>query len=65
MDDLFGLGSGKSRSDRPKVGADNQSVERLREKMEQYSAKVARVPSTTDLFIILGLVLAEQHSAKL
>ena len=49
------LGVGKAEAIDRKVGADNQSVERLREKMEQYSAKVARVPSTTDLFIILGV----------
>ena len=49
------LGVGKSDAIDGLVGADNRSVDRLQKKMESYSAEVARIPSTTDLFLILGL----------
>lgn len=49
------LGVGKSDAIDGLVGADNRSVARLQKKMESYSAEVARIPSTTDLFLILGL----------
>lgn len=38
--------------------ADNTSVENLKMKMEEYSKKIARIPTMNDLFIILGLALA-------
>lgn len=35
--------------------ADNSAVEALREKVEEYQAKVARIPTTTDLFVMLAI----------
>ncbi|MEN7341362.1 MAG: DUF819 family protein [Pseudomonadota bacterium] len=35
--------------------ADATSVDELRDKMEAYSQRVARIPSTTDLMVILGI----------
>ena len=49
------LGVGKSDTIDRRVGADSRSIEKLQEKMENYSSQVARIPSTTDLFLILGL----------
>lgn len=38
--------------------ADATSVENLKQKMEAYSKKIARIPSLNDLFVILGFALA-------
>lgn len=38
-----------------KLKADNSSIESLKKNMEDYSAKITRVPTTTDLFIIVGI----------
>ncbi|PHN04594.1 DUF819 family protein [Flavilitoribacter nigricans] len=35
--------------------ADNSAVEALREKVEAYQAEVARIPTTTDLFVMLAI----------
>jgi uncharacterized membrane protein len=35
--------------------ADNSAVDALREKVEAYQAKVARIPTTTDLFVMLAI----------
>lgn len=37
------------------LNADNSAVEALREKVEEYQAKIARIPTTTDLFIMLAI----------
>lgn len=37
------------------LNADNSAVEALREKVEEYQAKVARIPTTTDLFVMLAI----------
>lgn len=38
--------------------ADSTAVEHLKEKMETFSKKIARIPTLNDLFVILGLALA-------
>ncbi len=38
-----------------KLKADNSAVESLKDKVENYSASIARIPSVTDLFIILAI----------
>jgi uncharacterized membrane protein len=38
--------------------ADASSVQRLQDKMEHYSASIARNPSTTDLMVMLGIAFA-------
>lgn len=38
-----------------KLGADSSNVDRLRDKMASFSLASARIPTTTDLFVILGL----------
>ena len=35
--------------------ADNSSIEELRRKVEDYKASVSKVPTTTDLFVLLGV----------
>lgn len=35
--------------------ADNTSIHHLQDKMEQYSLSIARIPSTSDLMLILGI----------
>lgn len=37
------------------TGADSSSIETLKQKMEQYSAKIARIPTTTDIVVIAGV----------
>lgn len=49
------LGIGKADKIDQMFRADASSVERLREKMEAYSQKIARNPSTTDLFSLLAV----------
>ena len=49
------LGVGKAESIDAMFKADNRSIEALQKKMSDYSEEVARIPSTTDLFVILGL----------
>jgi uncharacterized membrane protein len=48
------LGVGKAEAIDRRFGADDRSVRQLQQKMEDYSAEVARIPSTADLFLILG-----------
>ena len=48
------LGIGKADWIDQYFGADNSSVQALQEKMEQFSLQVARLPTTTDLFKVLG-----------
>jgi uncharacterized membrane protein len=48
------LGIGKSAWIDQKFGADNSSVRSLQEKMEHFSLQVARIPTTSDLFKVLG-----------
>ena len=50
---IFGVG--KSETIDRLFKADNRSVKELQDKMENYSAQVARIPTTTDLFVILGM----------
>jgi uncharacterized membrane protein len=49
------LGIGKADWIDQKFGADSSSVKRLQVKMEQYSDKIARIPTTVDNFIVLGI----------
>ncbi len=49
---LFGIG--KADWIDGHFGADNSSVQSLQKKMEHFSLQVARVPTTTDLFKVLG-----------
>ena len=50
---IFGVG--KSETIDRLFKADNRSVKELQDKMENYSAQVAKIPTTTDLFVILGM----------
>ena len=38
-----------------KLKADNSAIEDLKRRVSEYSAKVARIPNTTDVFIMLGV----------
>jgi len=49
------IGIGKRKAINKFLRADNTSVNRLQEKMENYSLSITRVPSTTDLMMILGI----------
>lgn len=49
------LGIGKSQKIDRIFGADASSVERLQEKMESFANKTARIPTTAELFVILGI----------
>lgn len=49
---LFGVG--KADLIDKKFGADSSAVTRLKEKMEHFSNKTARIPSSTDLFVVLA-----------
>ena len=50
---LLGVGNAKWIDD--KLGADASSVHNLQAKMEHFSKQTARVPTTTDLFVVLGI----------
>ena len=49
------LGIGKADWIDRKFGADSSSVQRLQEKMEYFSARIARIPTTVDNFVVLGM----------
>ena len=49
------LGIGKADWIDEKFGADASSVKALQKKMEHFSKKTARIPSTVDNFIVLGM----------
>ena len=49
------LGIGKADWIDEKFGADASSVQVLQEKMEHFSKKIARIPTTVDNFIVLGM----------
>jgi uncharacterized membrane protein len=49
------LGIGKSASIDNKLKADNSSIKHLIAKMEDYSTSIAKIPTTTDLIVILGI----------
>ena len=48
------LGVGRHKSIDKWLKADSSSVDHLQKKMHDFSQKIARIPSTTDFFIILG-----------
>ncbi len=48
-------GAGISQKIDKKLKADNSAIEELKKKVETYSAKIARIPSTTDVFVILAI----------
>lgn len=50
---LYGAGIHKKID--AKFKADSSAITSLKEKMESFAAKVARIPSTTDLMIIIGI----------
>lgn len=52
---LYGAGV-SDRMDK-KLKADNSAIESLKKKMEDYSDKITRTPTTTDLFMIVGIGL--------
>ena len=41
-----------------KFKADSSAITALKEKMEGFAAKVSKIPSTTDLMIIVGIGIA-------
>ncbi|MFK8115129.1 MAG: DUF819 domain-containing protein [Rubripirellula sp.] len=49
------LGVGKAKWIDAKLGADSSSVLELQNKMAAFSEKTARIPTTTDLFVLLGI----------
>ena len=49
------IGIGKQDAINKFFRADSSAVDRLRDKMEDYSQSIARIPSTTDLMVILGI----------
>ncbi len=49
------LGIGKADWIDRKLGADSSSVKTLQAKMEEYSKKIARIPTTVDNFMVLGM----------
>ncbi|MBL4653629.1 MAG: DUF819 family protein [Flavobacteriales bacterium] len=52
------LGVGQSARIDKFFNADSSSVDTLKNKMEEFSKKIARIPSMNDMFVILGLGLA-------
>lgn len=50
---LYGASQAKKIDTR--TGADDTAIEALKDKVEAYQSKHARIPSTTDLFVILGI----------
>ena len=52
------LGVGKADAIDKFFKADSSAINHLRDKMEKFSLGIARIPSTTDLFVILGLCFA-------
>lgn len=48
-----------------KLKADNSAIKSLKKKMEDFSAKITRIPTTTDLFMILGIGLGAVGLAHL
>lgn len=49
------IGVGKSKQIDKYFKADSSSVERLKDKMHEFSQKMARIPTTTDLMVILAI----------
>ena len=49
------LGAGISDKLDLKLKADNSAITQLKTKMENYSASVAKIPTTTDLFLVLAV----------
>ena len=49
------IGIGKQDAINRWLHADSSSVDRLRDKMEAFSKSITRVPTTTDLMVILGI----------
>ena len=49
------IGIGKQQSINRILRADSSSVDHLRDKMEAYSQSIAKIPTTTDLMVILGI----------
>jgi len=48
-------GAGISDKIDKKLKADNSAIEELKKKVEAFSAKYSRIPSTTDVFVILAI----------
>lgn len=59
------LGVGRSESIDRFFKADASSVTRLKDKMHEFSQRIARIPTTTDLFIILGIAIGATGFAHL
>jgi len=49
------FGAGRYHKIDKKLKADNSSIETLKKKVEDYSASIAKIPNSTDLFIILAI----------
>jgi len=50
-------GAGVSDKMDAKLKADNSAISSLKNKMEDYATKISRIPTTTDLFMIVGIGL--------
>lgn len=48
-------GAGISDKIDKKLKADNSAIEELKTRVENYRSKIERIPSTTDIFVILGI----------
>lgn len=59
------LGVGRSDAIDRFFKADSSSVTNLKNKMQEFSQRIARIPTTTDLFIILGIALGATGVAHL
>ena len=59
------LGVGQSKRIDKFFKADASSVDRLTEKMKEFTKKIARIPSLNDLFIILGFAMVATGLAHL
>lgn len=49
------FGAGRYHKIDKRLKADNSSIEALKEKVENYRASIAKIPTSTDLFVILGI----------
>ena len=58
-------GAGRYHEIDKKMKADNSAIEELKKRIENYRASIARIPSTTDLFIILAIAFGATAIAHL
>jgi uncharacterized membrane protein len=58
-------GAGRYHEIDKKMKADNSAIEDLKKRIENYRASIARIPSTTDFFIILAIAFGATAAAHL